>query len=87
MAKDNSPEKKEMTEFFITNIVLNTWIKKLTESNLTLKKRLENLENGDSLDSISYTANGNRKKRKRKLKKEVDRNFRCSFKSCNKAYG
>ena len=41
--KNVKPEKKEMTEYFVTNIVLNTRNKKQKLENLNLRRKLEAL--------------------------------------------
>lgn len=79
-------EKKERMEYMIGNIVLNTRIKKLKEENSNYRKRLDECQKGSS--NQSYSSNGmHKKKRKRKLKNEVVRNFKCSYPGCSKSYG
>lgn len=74
-------------EYMIGNIVLNTRIKKLREENDNLRRKIEDAERGDS-SRRSYSSNGMlRKKRKRKLKNEVVRNFKCGYPGCTKSYG
>lgn len=71
----------------IGNIVLNTRIKKLREENHNYKKKIEEFLKGGS-SKRSYTSNGMlKKKRKRKLKTEVVRNFKCGYPGCTKSYG
>lgn len=71
----------------IGNIVLNTRIKKLREENISYKKKIEEFLKGGS-SKRSYTSNGMlKKKRKRKLKNEVTRNFKCGYPGCTKSYG
>ncbi len=70
----------------VGNIVLNTRIKKLHEENNNFKKIIEDQLKGSS--KRSYCSNGiSKKKRKRKLKNEVVRNFKCGYPGCNKSYG
>ncbi len=73
-----------MMEFFITNIVLNSRIGKLKEENQILKRKLEMVESGQNQYQEDQTG---KKKRRRKLKVEVERNYKCSFPGCTKAYG
>lgn len=79
-------EKKERMEYMVGNIVLNTRIKKLSEENNNFKKAIEDQLKGSS--KRSYSSNGvHKKKRKRKLKTEVVRNFKCGYPGCTKSYG
>lgn len=80
-------EKKERMEYMIGNIVLNTRIKKLQEEKNDLQRKIDAYKKGES-SKRSFTSNGmNKKKRKRKLKCEVIRNFKCSYPGCTKSYG
>lgn len=70
----------------IGNIVLNTRIKKLKEENSNFRKKIDECQKGSS--QRSYTSSGgHKKKRKRKLKNEVIRNFKCCYPGCIKSYG
>lgn len=73
-------------EYMIGNIVLNTRIKKLNEERFQLKKKIEDY-NKDSSKRSFYSQGILKKKRKRKLKTEVVRNFKCGYPGCIKSYG
>ena len=79
--------KKANSNFFITNIVLTTRVKKLVEENEKLKIDYKNSKINSQLDP-NYNEQGiKRMKRKRRLKEQVNRNFKCVVSNCNKAYG
>ena len=72
--------------------MLTTRIKKLIEENRELQRKLDFHEisdkRKDSIDESSYhNTIENRKKRKRRLKTEVERSFICPLESCSKSYG
>ena len=90
--KGDSDKRRETSSFFITNIVLTTRIKKLMEENRDLQKKIDFHEVNDvhrnaeeEVDAAAVAEN--RKKRKRRLKTEVDRNFVCPLETCLKSYG
>ena len=78
--------KKLAQKLFLINIFLNSNVKKLLTENENLKFQLNNKKKNLSyipdLTKILF-----KKKRKRKLKNEVDRNFKCPIPICSKDYG
>lgn len=90
--KGEGERRKETSSFFITNIVLTTRIKKLMEENRDLQRKLDFHEvsekHREGEDEAFYqNVADTRKKRKRRLKTEVDRNFICPLEVCMKSYG
>ena len=71
---------------FLDFIYLKSKEKQLLEENDRLKAKIEVFEgrkdSGDYIDNLQY-----KKKRKRRTKHEVSRNFRCMVQNCVKAYG
>lgn len=72
-------------EYMIGHILLNTKLIKLLEENESMRQQLKKLKKDSSMDS--YSVDGSKKRRKRKLKNEVVRNFKCYHPNCLKAYG
>lgn len=66
----------EYIKLFFANVVLTTQLKELYSEREVLVKKLGVLE-----------SEADKKKRKRKKKDEVERNFRCMVDGCGKAYG
>lgn len=73
-------------EYMIGNIVLNSRIKKLNDEKAQLQKKIEDYQRGSSRRSF-FSHGIQKKKRKRKLKNEVIRNFKCGYPGCSKSYG
>ena len=72
---------------FLVNIVLTTKVKKLTETIEDLRDKLKKFENFGVPGNIKYGSELGKRKRKRKTKDQVERNFCCNIKSCGKSYG
>lgn len=90
--KQDVDKRRETSSFFITNMVLTTRIKKLLEENRELQKKVDFHEVNEAhkgVDDEPESANvaDTRKKRKRRLKTEVDRAFVCPVEACCKSYG
>ena len=83
--QENNKEHKQRMEYMIGHILLNTKLIKLLEENESMRKQLKKLKKESSLHS--YSQDGSKKRRKRKLKNEIVRNFKCSHPHCHKAYG
>lgn len=73
---------------FLVNIVLTTKVKKLQEEIEDLKEKIRKYE-AQTMGNISLGGTGDsiKKKRKRKTKDQVERNFSCNIDSCAKSYG
>ena len=80
--------KKLARKLFLINIFLNSNVKKLIAENDNLKKVVNNVgtpRNKPTPNNLGHFLL--KKRRKRKLKSEVERNFRCAVPNCNRAYG
>ena len=73
---------------FLVNIVLTTKVKKLQEEIEDLKEKIRKYE-AQTMGNISLGGAGDtiKKKRKRKTKDQVERNFSCNIDNCTKSYG
>lgn len=73
---------------FLVNIVLTTKVKKLQEEIEDLKEKIRKYE-AQAIGNISLGGAGDtiKKKRKRKTKDQVERNFSCNIDNCTKSYG
>lgn len=72
-------------EYMVGHIILNTKLIKLIEENELMRQQLKKLKKESSMNSFSQ--DGSKRRRKRKLKNEVVRNFKCNHPECSKAYG
>ena len=76
--------KTQITQFYLKKITLAKKINSLITENLVLKSKLQNVQNQPRKKNHSKKS---QKKRVRKLKEQVIRNFKCQSINCNKAYG
>ena len=72
---------------FLVNIVLTTKVKKLQEEIQELNERIRKYETHGFPGNIKFNADLGKRKRKRKTKDQVERNFKCNINGCNKSYG
>ena len=72
---------------FLVNIVLTTKVKKLQEEIQELNDRIRKYETHGFPGNIKFNADLGKRKRKRKTKDQVERNFKCNINGCSKSYG
>lgn len=84
--KDSKTDREMKSTLFLVNIVLTTKVKKLQEEIGDLKERIQKYET-KGVGNINFGSDLGKKKRKRKTKDQVERNFRCNIGTCNKSYG
>ena len=72
---------------FLVNIVLTTKVKKLQEEISDLKDKIQKYETQGYSGNIKFNPELGKRKRKRKTKDQVERNFKCNIGECKKSYG
>lgn len=72
---------------FLVNIVLTTKVKKLQEEIRDLNDKIQKYETQAYSGNMPFNGGMSKKKRKRKTKDQVERNFKCNIGDCSKSYG
>lgn len=72
---------------FLVNIVLTTKVKKLQEEIKELHDRIQKYEVQGYSGNIAFNGELGKRKRKRKTKDQVERNYKCNIDNCVKSYG
>ena len=72
---------------FLVNIVLTTKVKKLQEEIQELNDRIRKYETHGFPGNIKFNADLGKRKRKRKTKDQVERNFKCNINGCSNLMG
>ena len=85
--KDSKTDREMKSTLFLVNIVLTTKVKKLQEEILELNDRIRKFETHGFPGNIKFNADLGKRKRKRKTKDQVERNFKCNINGCTKSYG
>lgn len=85
--KDSQTDREMKSTLFLVNIVLTTKVKKLQEEVEELKEKLRKYEMHGPPGNMKYGSDMEKRKRKRKTKDQVERNFCCNIGQCGKSYG
>ena len=85
--KDSKTDREMKSTLFLVNIVLTTKVKKLQEEIKELNEKIQKYELQGLSGNVAFNNELGKRKRKRKTKDQVERNYKCNIDNCTKSYG